>query len=181
VFNYDVPIHAEDYVHRIGRTGRAEKKGHAFSIASPDDRMFVDAIETLTGMPIPRMHVDGVATVHWAEDGGKRRGRGGRGAVAKPVARGPERPARKAVPVVEAPAPRQDPPKPERPPEPRAVKQPEAVPARAEPRATAAPREFRRRDEDLGPRVTGFGEDVPAFMTIRRRAASMADDHSDHG
>jgi superfamily II DNA/RNA helicase len=78
VFNFDVPIHAEDYVHRIGRTGRAEKKGHAFTIAAPDDRMFVDAIETLTGMPIPRMQVDGVATVHWAEDGGKRRGRGAR-------------------------------------------------------------------------------------------------------
>jgi hypothetical protein len=29
--------------------------------------------------------------------------------------------------------------------------------------------------------VTGFGDDVPAFMTIRRRAAAVADDHSDHG
>jgi superfamily II DNA/RNA helicase len=88
VFNYDVPIHAEDYVHRIGRTGRAERTGHAFTIATPDDRIFVDAIETLTGMPIPRMAIAGMATAHWSEDGGKSRGRGGRGrpsAAAKPA------------------------------------------------------------------------------------------------
>ncbi len=188
VFNFDVPIHAEDYVHRIGRTGRAEKKGHAFTIAAPDDRMFVDAIETLTGMPIPRMQVDGVATVHWAEDGGKRRGRGGRGApAAKPVARAPERTPPKAVSKVQAPASRpsrrEEPRQADRQPPYRPAKQPVPVPepARAEARTAPPPREFRRRDEDLGPLVTGFGDDVPAFMTIRRRAAAVADDHSDHG
>jgi superfamily II DNA/RNA helicase len=201
VFNFDVPIHAEDYVHRIGRTGRAEKKGHAFTIASPDDRMFVDAIETLTGVPIPRMHVDGVATVHWSEDGGKRRGRGGRGApAAKPAARGgSDRTPQKAVPIAEAPppvvteAPRDDvaqaAPRVERPHVSRAAPQRAPKPMAAEvaaPRAEqrsagAPPRDFRRRDEDLGPRVTGFGEDVPAFMTIRRRAVAFADDSADHG
>ena len=35
VFNFDVPIHAEDYVHRIGRTGRAGLSGHAYSLATP--------------------------------------------------------------------------------------------------------------------------------------------------
>jgi superfamily II DNA/RNA helicase len=37
VFNFDVPIHAEDYVHRIGRTGRAGRDGRAFTLATPDD------------------------------------------------------------------------------------------------------------------------------------------------
>ena len=37
VFNFDVPFHAEDYVHRIGRTGRAGREGHAYTIATADD------------------------------------------------------------------------------------------------------------------------------------------------
>ncbi|MCC6205797.1 MAG: DEAD/DEAH box helicase, partial [Hyphomicrobiales bacterium] len=47
VFNYDVPIHAEDYVHRIGRTGRAGRSGKAFTIATRNDTKYVDAIEKL--------------------------------------------------------------------------------------------------------------------------------------
>ena len=57
VFNFDVPHHAEDYVHRIGRTGRAGLAGHAFTIAAPTDRFAVEAIEALTGHPIPPMIV----------------------------------------------------------------------------------------------------------------------------
>lgn len=54
VFNYDIPFNAEDYVHRIGRTGRAGENGHAFSLAvKGDDDKFVDAIEKMTGNPIP--------------------------------------------------------------------------------------------------------------------------------
>ena len=84
VFNFDVPIHAEDYIHRIGRTGRAGRTGHAYSIASPYDRQFVDAIEKLTGRSIPRFEVDGIETLEWAAD--DRRGRG-RGRGGKPEAR----------------------------------------------------------------------------------------------
>ena len=59
VFNFDIPNHAEDYVHRIGRTGRAGKSGRAFSIAaSKDDQRFIEAIETLTGKPIPQITID---------------------------------------------------------------------------------------------------------------------------
>lgn len=56
VFNFDVPSHAEDYVHRIGRTGRAGRKGKAFTIAtnSKVDTKFIDAIEKMTGQEIPR-------------------------------------------------------------------------------------------------------------------------------
>ena len=56
VFNFDVPSHAEDYVHRIGRTGRAGRKGKAFTIATTGraDTKFVDAIEKLIGNKLPR-------------------------------------------------------------------------------------------------------------------------------
>jgi superfamily II DNA/RNA helicase len=77
VFNFDVPHHAEDYVHRIGRTGRAGLTGHAFTIAAPTDRFAVEAIEALTGHAIPPMIVEGLDPIDWAEeDGRKRRGRG---------------------------------------------------------------------------------------------------------
>jgi superfamily II DNA/RNA helicase len=76
VFNFDVPIHAEDYVHRIGRTGRAGLEGKAFTIASPDDRYAVEQIEKLINHPIPPILVEGLDPVDWAErDGRKRRGR----------------------------------------------------------------------------------------------------------
>ena len=58
VFNFDVPNHAEDYVHRIGRTGRAGKSGRAFTIAaSEDDLKHVTFIETLIGKPIPLVKI----------------------------------------------------------------------------------------------------------------------------
>ena len=86
VFNFDVPHHAEDYVHRIGRTGRAGKEGRAYTIASPDERLAVEAIEKLTGHPIARVTVEGLDPVQWSEDAGRgRRGRGGRTPV-KPSA-----------------------------------------------------------------------------------------------
>lgn len=53
VVNYDLPSHAEDYVHRIGRTGRAGLAGHAISFAMPEERNEVRAIERLIRKPIP--------------------------------------------------------------------------------------------------------------------------------
>lgn len=55
VFNFDVPTHAEDYVHRIGRTGRAGRKGAAFTLMMPEDKKYLDGIEKLIGKPIPVM------------------------------------------------------------------------------------------------------------------------------
>lgn len=52
VFNYDVPHHAEDYVHRIGRTGRAGRTGFAFTLVGPGDEKSLAAIEKLIGQPI---------------------------------------------------------------------------------------------------------------------------------
>ena len=99
VFNFDVPIHAEDYVHRIGRTGRAGREGRTFMLATPDDRQAVEAIEKLTGFSIERVAIEGLDEVSWAEPGSRRgRGRG----PAKPAQRAPEPPA-KPVPKPVAP------------------------------------------------------------------------------
>ena len=54
VFNFDVPTHSDDYVHRIGRTGRAGRDGVAISIAVPADGKYIDGIEKLMTKPIPR-------------------------------------------------------------------------------------------------------------------------------
>ncbi len=174
VFNFDVPHHAEDYVHRIGRTGRAGRDGKAFTIATPDDRLAVEAIEKLIAAPIPRIEVPGLDQVEWAEDDG-RRGRG-RGRGGKPA-------PRSAKPRQDAPreAVREEP-KPEtaRPPRERDRdrSRDRDRPRRAEPEAAApAPRgdDTRRREtryanQDNGPNVIGFGADIPAFMLIRKRA-----------
>jgi superfamily II DNA/RNA helicase len=54
VFNFDVPSHAEDYVHRIGRTGRAGRSGTSVTLATPLDSKYVAAIERLTGETVER-------------------------------------------------------------------------------------------------------------------------------
>jgi superfamily II DNA/RNA helicase len=53
VFNFDVPIHSEDYVHRIGRTGRAGRLGKAITICLPSDEKYLDRIEELVKKAIP--------------------------------------------------------------------------------------------------------------------------------
>ena len=73
VFNFDVPVHAEDYVHRIGRTGRAGLEGKSYTIAAPEDGMAVAAIEKLTGSAIPRMTVEGYDELDLVMDPKRRR------------------------------------------------------------------------------------------------------------
>ncbi|QFS82193.1 ATP-dependent RNA helicase RhlE [Roseivivax sp. THAF40] len=55
VFNYDVPGHAEDYVHRIGRTGRAGRDGKAVTLCIPRDEKNLEDVERLIDKPIPRL------------------------------------------------------------------------------------------------------------------------------
>jgi len=59
VVNYDVPQQAEDYVHRIGRTGRAAATGDAYTFMSPDEIAMVRLVESVLGQPIPRISVPG--------------------------------------------------------------------------------------------------------------------------
>ena len=58
VVNYDVPQHPEDYVHRIGRTGRAESTGDAFTLMVAEDVQHVDAVERFIGRSIERIKLD---------------------------------------------------------------------------------------------------------------------------
>jgi ATP-dependent RNA helicase RhlE len=59
VINYDVPQQVEDYIHRIGRTGRADASGDAYTFMSPDEIAMVRMIERVLGAPIPRVSVPG--------------------------------------------------------------------------------------------------------------------------
>ncbi len=59
VINYDVPQQPEDYVHRIGRTGRAAKEGDALTFMAADEIAMVRTIERVLGRPIPRVSVPG--------------------------------------------------------------------------------------------------------------------------
>jgi len=58
VINYDVPQHPEDYIHRIGRTGRAENTGDAFTIMVAEDAPHVFAIERFISQKIPRVKLE---------------------------------------------------------------------------------------------------------------------------
>src|SRR5690606_26694971 len=61
VFNFDVPTHAEDYVHRIGRTGRAGRSGTSITLAAPADGKYIDGIEKLIQRSIPEVNAGRVA------------------------------------------------------------------------------------------------------------------------
>src|SRR6516164_6813856 len=58
VINYDVPQHPEDYIHRIGRTGRMEAKGDALTLMVAEDARHVQAIERFIGQKVPRVKLD---------------------------------------------------------------------------------------------------------------------------
>jgi superfamily II DNA/RNA helicase len=80
VFNFDVPIHADDYVHRIGRTGRAGRSGAAYMLASHRDGKYIEAIEKITGQKLARREMMDIevreeSRPHRDKDRG---GRGGR-------------------------------------------------------------------------------------------------------
>jgi superfamily II DNA/RNA helicase len=81
VFNFDVPIHADDYVHRIGRTGRAGRSGAAYMLASHRDGKYIDAIEKVTGQKLARremMDIEVREETRPRRDS-DRNGRGGKG------------------------------------------------------------------------------------------------------
>jgi len=189
VFNFDVPHHADDYVHRIGRTGRAGRTGKAFMIVTPADARNLDKILKLIGKTPEETTLD----LDWASikdeprpGRGRERGgreRGGRSARSDKPRRPPpdhgqvaamepfkpepvaERaPARRIEADDEAPR-RERKPRPERPLPPPPI-QPERVGGRDD---------RRRRDRDDGDRVVGFGGDVPAFLA-RAPAPRRSDD-----
>jgi superfamily II DNA/RNA helicase len=81
IFNFDVPWQSDDYVHRIGRTGRAGKEGRSLTLVTPEDGKQLKDIEKMLGAPITW-----IGDAPGADDlasGKRRRGRGGRGASAE--------------------------------------------------------------------------------------------------
>src|SRR5688572_14453432 len=79
IFNFDVPFHADDYVHRIGRTGRAGRSGEAVTLVGRGDEKNVGAIERLIGQNVQRIVMEGLPpeTEQHRERGGRgERGRG---------------------------------------------------------------------------------------------------------
>jgi superfamily II DNA/RNA helicase len=154
VFNYDLPSHAEDYVHRIGRTGRAGRKGTAYSIATPADDKYLSQIEHLVKIEIPRAETPEGFTLSEAahrepkqyEDKERRGGGRGRGRERdKDRDRERDRERRRPEPaaVVEAEAP---------------------IPLPEAPRREERRERHRGRDRDDGPVVVGMGDHVPDFL-----------------
>ncbi|MFN3938621.1 MAG: DEAD/DEAH box helicase [Gemmobacter sp.] len=152
VFNFDVPSHAEDYVHRIGRTGRAGRTGVAITIATPSDDKYLAAIESLVKKPIPRADAPEVEFDDRPDRGDHRQAR----------SRHPERRDRAA---------RRD-----RAPAPSPVAEPAAAVApvaasRSEERRGEPHRETHRNETRREPRreggeraVVGMGDHVPDFL-----------------
>lgn len=173
VFNFDLPFHAEDYVHRIGRTGRAGRTGHAYSLATPYEKTLAEAIESLTGKPIPRLELEGIEQLDWTDEKRPARNNNQRGR--------PERPRREAHPKEQA-APVKEAPVPETLPAPVAeepANRQNRRPAPQQQRNTQQ-KPYRERMRDEAPpmpagEVVGFGKDVPAFMQLPRRTTVLAD------
>jgi superfamily II DNA/RNA helicase len=158
VFNFDVPSHAEDYVHRIGRTGRAGRTGTAIMICTPRDEKNLEDVERLVKETIPRLDIPG-----------------GKAAVAPAPAQA-ETETSEEKPKRTRSRSRKSDPKPEAP----KVEETKATPAPAPvARAEEAPREQKPREDrnrggrgrgqdrrDNGPKVVGMGEDTPAFIAL---------------
>lgn len=177
VFNYDVPSHAEDYVHRIGRTGRAGNKGTAIMICVPRDEKNFEDIERLVEMEVPRIEVPGApiskanedkapATEAGSEDKPKRTRT--RSRSRKPAADTVKEPALVSVASEapdtteagktdnKAPASKAEPVKAETPSNTQADKQ----------KRTRGGRGRNRDHYDRGPKIVGMGDDAPSFITL---------------
>jgi superfamily II DNA/RNA helicase len=171
VFNFDVPTHADDYVHRIGRTGRAGHTGIAISIAVPSDGKYVDAIEKLMGRPIDRDAMSSAAgsgggndaAAPEKDDRGRGRGRGrerGRKSEDKPAAA-----EAKAEPAADAKAKPAE--KAEKPQEPAKAEKPRGEKPAAKPDRARKDRSDQRNDAgtmDDKDVVFGQSDQVPAFL-----------------
>jgi superfamily II DNA/RNA helicase len=164
VINYDAPHHSEDYVHRIGRTGRAGKTGVAITLVTRLDNKSVDEIEKLIGRKVEFAPGGETAEVEEApqtahEPRGRRR-------EAEPSERrergGRSRSRREATPAAAAPAPA-------------AVRAPPPAPAA---RAQTPGRRPSREDRDDAP-VVGLGDHVPSFLlrpTRKPRPVAVGED-----
>ncbi|MFC4173321.1 DEAD/DEAH box helicase [Microvirga sp. GCM10011540] len=161
VFNYDIPHHAEDYVHRIGRTGRAGRTGYSFTLVGPGDEKSLAAIEKLIGQPI---EWEGPSLAEMPSSGERpsrrrvrneersTRGRKG-GRRSQSEGREERRPERQEE---AAPQSRQE--------QPRQEQAPRAPRPERENRPARSPHGRSRHDHDNDAPVVGLGDHVPAFL-----------------
>ena len=188
VFNFDVPYHAEDYIHRIGRTGRAGRPGRSLTLAAPEDGKAVAAIQQLIGKDIPQQMMPDVAPAELDFEGVDRGrgGGGGRGRRAPATRVASERAARSTPKPSERTAPRlarpdnglsdsRKGPSPE-PRQPAARGMPRLTGPRPD-QSQAAVTVFAQpagqpRQPERG--VVGFGDDLPAFLARPPRVAVRA-------
>jgi len=155
VFNFDVPTHAEDYVHRIGRTGRAGREGHAFTMVTKEESKYWKAIETLIKKDVPFFELGEVpADSKSGPEREERQGRGRRERSGRDRHEKREPRAPRAEAEASAPTPRAAKPAPAPKPEPRAAK-----PERQDRRSS------RHHDDDAAPDHSRFhGDNMPAFL-----------------
>jgi superfamily II DNA/RNA helicase len=157
VLNYDVPIHAEDYVHRIGRTGRAGLSGISITLVAPSDKRYLAAIEKLTGQDIPwrgepaaESSGDGERSSRGKEGRGARRGRSSENRSERA-----EKPRQEPSQAAEE-APRE-----------RREEHPKTGHKAQKPHAERERDQGRNRprhDQDDGPTPVGMGDHVPQFL-----------------
>ena len=194
VFNFDVPTHAEDYVHRIGRTGRAGRSGTALTIVTREDTKYIDGIQKLTTEKINWMGgtLDDIVETEGQSDERRSRRRNDSSRSGRPERSGsdrgrnrqPESTAR-AERFARAEAPADEQPRevrePRQPRAPRPVRearaeqprveqeQPRQEPSRYDQPRSAQPtgdrrRPERRRHDDDDAPVVGLGDHVPSFL-----------------
>ena len=158
VFNFDVPTHSEDYVHRIGRTGRAGRDGTAISICSPHEEKYLGFIEQLIGREIPR------------EDplpGTKAAQQSNETAEAAPEADAPKARAPRAPRKPREDAARTEDTQSEAP----RSEKPRSGKSRSDKPREDRSRGRRRRDDHDDNKVVGMGDHVPAFLMRPVRSA----------
>ncbi|MDI7863293.1 DEAD/DEAH box helicase [Rhizobiaceae bacterium n13] len=181
VFNFDVPIHAEDYVHRIGRTGRAGRSGRAFTIVTKSDSKHLDAIEKLITQKIEWENGDLSnlpAPMESFESSKPRKGKDRDRDRDKGRSRRPSSGHKSDTQEWDNPVETQDVPvavkadtlKTER----KAAEKPQNSQRHQRPNPANDDLRDRRsrynRDRDDGPTPVGFGDDIPAFMLIAANA-----------
>ncbi|GHA04266.1 DEAD/DEAH box helicase [Novosphingobium arvoryzae] len=159
VFNFDTPWHPDDYVHRIGRTGRAGATGRAFTFVSDADAEAIDNVEKLTGMKIPVYEMAAEAKAERAPraeraDAEPREERPRRErAPRKAREAAEERPVREERPAREERAPREE-------------RGPHRERAAQPPREDRAPRRDRRYDNEPPSAPGEWNGPVPGFLNV---------------
>ncbi|MES1203736.1 MAG: C-terminal helicase domain-containing protein, partial [Pseudomonadota bacterium] len=163
IFNYEPSRHAEDFVHRVGRTGRAGKSGEAYTLAAPADSKSITAIEKLIGKTLERVSVEGIPETALG-DTSDRGGWGREREERRTRRRGPRSEASRSN---EAQAPREEPPAPvesrsEPAPPPERVRQDRPRQDRSD---QDRQRRHEPREDSNADGVAGFGGEAPAFLT----------------